>query len=204
MTRSLSVPTLLLLALAMVTTEASAQRRGLVDVSPTSVRHGFWLEAGGGWGQEAYKFGSDPYSSNLGKPTFDFRIGGTLNPYFRLGAEVTSWWNSYQNSDGFDVTESLTHLMAIGRVYPVKDLGLFAKGGAGIAWTGASVDYGNATTESGFATVLGAGYEVQLSKKLFLTPAFDWYMSSYQKRDDATLHERLLNFSLSLTWQPGH
>ena len=203
MTRSLWVPTLFVLALAMVTTEAAAQRRGLVDVSPTSDRRGIWLEAGGGWGQEAYKFGSDPYSSNLGKPTFDFRIGGTLNPYLRIGAEVTAWWNSYQNDDGYHVNESLTQLMAIGRVYPVKDLGLFAKGGAGVGWTSASVDYGNATTETGFATVLGAGYEIKLSRKVFLTPAFDWYQSSYQKRDDATLHERLLNFSLSVTWQPG-
>ena len=203
MSRSLSVSTLFLLALAMVTTEASAQRRGLVDVSPTHYRRGIWLETGGGWGQEAYKFGSDPYSDNLGKPTFDFRIGGTVNPYLRLGAEVVPWWNSYQNADGYDVHESLTHLMAIGRVYPVKELGLFAKGGLGIGWTSASVDYGNSTTESGFATVLGAGYEIQLSKQLFLTPAFDWYQSSYQKRDDATLHERLLNVSLSLTWQPG-
>ena len=61
----------------------------------------------------------------------------------------------------------------------------------------------NATTETGFATVLGAGYEIKLSNKLFLTPAFDWFQSSYQKRDDETLHERLFNFSLSLTWQPG-
>lgn len=203
MTRALRVPVLVLMGLVLLIADAAAQRRGLVDVSPSHFRRGFWLEAGGGWGQEAYKFGNDSYSSTLGKPTFDFRLGGTLNPYLRLGAEVTAWWNSYQDADGFDVNESLTHLMASARVYPVKDLGLFGKAGAGIGWTGASVDYGNATTETGFATVLGAGYEIKLSNKLFLTPAFDWFQSSYQKRDDETLHERLFNFSLSLTWQPG-
>jgi hypothetical protein len=185
--------------------EPKAPRRGLVDVSPTSDRHGLWLEGGLGWGEESYKFGGDPYSSNLGKPTFKFLLGGTVNPYLRLGAEVNTWWNSYQDEvTGYEVHEDLTHLMGIARIYPMKNMGLYFKGGLGVGWSSASVDYGNSTTEAGFAQVVGAGWEVKVSKVLFITPAFDWYWSQYEKRGDATLHERLLNFSVGLTFQPGH
>ena len=185
--------------------QAPAQKhRGLVDVSPPSGRHGLWLEGGFGWGEEAYKFGNDPYTPNLGKPTFNFRLGGTVNPYLRLGGEVNAWWNSYQDNTGYNVSETLTHALVIARVYPAKSLGLYLKGGAGVGWTGASLDYSNGTSEAGFAMGLGAGWEIALSKQLYLTPAVDWYQSRYEKRDDATLYKRLFNLSVSVTWQPGH
>jgi hypothetical protein len=186
----------------------AAQKRGLVDVSPTHFRRGFWIEAGGGWGEESYKFDGDPvgYAESLGKPTFVFRLGGTVNPHLRLGGEITGWWNSYQNNDEFgvyDVTETLASFMAIARVFPSKKLGLHFTGGAGVGVSSADVDYGNSTSEEGFAYRVGAGWEIRLGKQLFLTPAMDFYQHSYEKRDEPTLHERLVNYNLTLTWQPG-
>jgi hypothetical protein len=192
-------------AAALFTSSAAAQRqRGLVDVSPTSDRRGLWMDIGAGWGIESYKFGNESYVDGLGKPTFNFKIGGTVNPNVRLGGEVNVWWNGYQDESGYDVDETLTNVMAIGRFYPSKTMGLFLKGGVGLGITTASLEYSNSTTETGFATVLGAGYEIKVGKQLFITPGFDWYQSSFQKRGDTTLHERLLNYSLVLTWQPGH
>lgn len=186
---------------------ALAQRAGLVDVSPGHYRNGFWLEGALGWGEEKYKFGNDAYNEGLGKPTFGLRLGGTVSPHFRLGAEWNIWVNGYQDVDeeGYpvDVNETLNAIMAIGRVYPSKSLGLFFKGGAGLGITHAGVEYGNSTSESGFATTLGLGWEVKLGRDIFLTPAVDWYQHSFEKRDDATLYERLLNFSIAVTWQPG-
>ena len=89
------------------------------------------------------------------------------------------------------------------RVFPSRNLGLFLKGGAGLGLTYASVDYGNSTSESGFATNLGAGWEIKLGREIFLTPGVDWYQHSFQKRDDDTLYERLFNVSLAVIWQPG-
>lgn len=187
--------------------EAAAQRRGLVDVSPDHYRRGLWMDFGMGYGEESYKFGNDPYTESLGKPTFVARIGGTPNPHLRLGFEGTVWVNSYQAQDleGFyyNTTETLWSAMLIGRVYPFRDLGLFAKAGAGLGVTAVSIEYGDGTSESGFGTTLGAGYEIRLTKNLFLTPAVDWYHSSYTSRVDDTLHERLLNFNVVLTIQPG-
>ena len=203
MIRTLRIATLALVGAALLASDAAAQRRGLVDVTPAHHRRGFWVEGGLGWGQEAYKFDSDPYSSNLGKPTFDLQVGGTVNPYLRLGAEWNVWWNDYQNDDGYDVSENLHYVGAIARVYPSKALGLFAKGGLGLGISSASVDYGTGTSETGFAWNAGVGYEIKVSKVLYITPQAAWYFSSYQKRDDATLYERLFNISLNVTFQPG-
>lgn len=194
-------------AIVLVPDSALAQRKGLVDVSPNHYRNGFWLEGALGWGEEQYKFGNDPYNEGLGKPTFGLRLGGTVSPHLRLGAEWNIWVNGYQDVDeeGFpvDVNETLNAIMAIARFYPAKSLGLYLKGGAGLGITHAGVEYGNSTSESGFATTLGAGWEIKLGREIFLTPAVDWYQHSFEKRDDATLYERLVNFSLAVTWQPG-
>jgi hypothetical protein len=77
------------------------------------------------------------------------------------------------------------------------------KGGVGLGITHAGVEFGNATTETGFVSSLGAGWEIKLSRNLFFTPAVDWYQHSFEKRDDDTLYERLFNVSIGLTWQPG-
>ena len=128
---------------------------------PPHYRHGFWIEGGLGWGEEQYKFGNDPYTDGLGKPTFGLRLGGTVGAHFRLGAEWNIWSNSYQDVDmdgiPFDVNETLNAFMAIGRLYPAKSLGLFLKGGVGLGITHAGVEYGNSTNESGLATNTGRG-----------------------------------------------
>jgi len=207
MFRPVAVALFGLAAIAFVPDPALAQRKGLVDVSPSSYRRGFWLEGALGWGEEQYKFANDPYNEGLGKPTFGIRLGGTVNPQLRMGVEWNIWSNGYQDVDAdgnpFDVNENLHAIMGIGRFYPSRGLGLFFKGGAGVGISYASVDYGNSTSETGFAYSLGTGWEVKLGRELFLTPAVDWYQHSFQKRGDDTLYERLLNFSVAVTWQPG-
>ena len=207
MFRSIAVALLGTAAIAFGPDSAFAQRKGLVDVSPPHYRHGFWLEGGLGWGEEQYKFGNEPYSTGLGKPTFGLKLGGTVGAHFRLGAEWNIWSNNYQDIDldgnPYDVNETLNAIMAIGRLYPAKSLGLFLKGGVGLGITHAGVEYGNSTSESGFATSLGAGWEIKLGRNIFFTPTVDWYQHSFEKRDDDTLYERLFNVGLSVTWQPG-
>jgi hypothetical protein len=203
MMRSIRLAFLSLAALALVNESAHAQRRGIVDVSPSHFRRGFWLEGGLGWGYESYKFGSDDFTESLDKPTVALRLGGTVNPNLRLGAEVAAWWYEYNDVDGFDVTESLTEVMAVARFYPARNAGLFLKGGVGLGVTAVDGEFVDGTSETGFATVLGAGYEIRVSRSLFITPSVDWYMNRFSQRDDDTLYERLVNIGLSVTWQPG-
>ena len=143
MVRPIAVAVLALSAIAVIPNSANAQRKGLVDVSPPHYRNGLWLEGALGWGEESYKFANDPYSAGLSKPTFGLRMGGTLGPHFRLGGEWNIWWNNYQeiDSEGYpvDVNETLNAVMAIGRLYPARSLGLFVKGGVGLGITHAGV-----------------------------------------------------------------
>lgn len=203
MTTSLRPVLLALAATALLASDALAQRRGLVDVTPPHHRRGFWVEGGLGWGNEAYKFGGDPYSPTLGKPTFNLQLGGTVNPHLRLGGEWNVWWNNYQNEDFYDVNEALHHVGAVARIYPATALGLFLRGGVGLGITSASVDYGTGTSETGFGYNAGVGYEIKVSNVLYITPQAVMYWSSYQKRGDETLYERLGAISLSVTFQPG-
>ena len=203
--RSLIIAVTLILT-ASVWSEASAQRKGLVDVSPDHFRRGVWLEAGLGYGQESWKLGNDPYEEQVGKPTFNFAVGGTPKSWIRLGGEATAWVNSYQeigDEGSYNVTETMSNVMAVARVYPIRSAGLFFKAGMGLGVSSTSVQYGEGVTETGFATALGAGYEIQLSKKVFFTPKVEWFQQSYQARGEPTLYERLANLSLSVTFQPG-
>ncbi len=203
--RSLIIAVTLILT-ASVWSEASAQRKGLVDVSPDHFRRGVWLEAGLGWGQESFKLADDPYSDQLGKPTFNFAVGGTPNSWIRLGGETTAWVYTFQDEDDqgvFQVTDGLWNIMAVARAYPIRNAGLFFRGGVGLGVSSRSIEFSNTVTETGLSTLLGVGYELQLSKQLFLTPSVGWFNSSFTKRDDDTLYERLANLSLSVTFQPG-
>ncbi len=205
MSRALSMAMVTLLAATVVTSSAEAQRRrGLVDVSPEHYRRGFWLEGAIGMGGESFAFGNEPYTEAIEKPTVSLRIGGTVNPNLRLGAEFTTWWDEYYSpEDDVNITETLTHLMAIGRIFPAREIGLFGKVGGGLAVTTSHVEFGNTVSETGFGGVLGAGYEIKVSPKLFITPAFDYYVSRFTERNDDTLKERLWNVSIGVTWQPG-
>jgi len=186
--------------------EASAQRRrGLVDVSPDHARHGFWLSVGLAAGGDSYRFSGEPdYSDELWKPTFSLALGGTVNPHFRLGGELKVWADEYfDDVEQVEVTESLVGAMLVGQFYPSRRLGLFLKGGAGISRSGVDIEFGDGTGETGFATLLGAGYEARLGRNIFITPYVDFMQHRSSERNQPTLHERLVSFGVNMTFQVG-
>lgn len=193
--------------------EAQAQRRrGLVDISDRHERHGAWVSFGLGAGSENYRYSNDPNGwsrvDDLTKPTLYFAAGGTVNPHFRLGGELNAWINEYTDQDGYSVTETLVGGLITGQVFPVRDLGLFLKGGLGISRSGTSVGGGIGTGETGFSYLYGAGYEVKLARNFFLVPAITMMQhrsSSGQNlpNDAGTLHEKVWTIGIGLTFQPG-
>lgn len=199
----LSLLSLTLLS-AMAGSAEAQRRRGLADVTPESGRHGFWITPTVAFGRESYKFGSDPYTEGINKPTLALRLGGTVNKHLRLGGEITVWWNEYQDPASFEnVTESLTSIILMGQFYPLLEAGLFFKAGAGVGRTAADVEGGFGNGESGFVVAGGVGYDIPLSRKVWLTPTVDLYKHSFTQRNDDTLHERLLVFGIGVTFQPG-
>jgi hypothetical protein len=204
-------------------TEALAQRRrGLVDISPRSERHGLWFTIGAAAGADNYHYENGPgWNGVIGAngrredqyaPTITLALGGTPNPHLRLGGEIDAWVWRYTDTTGvgynYDVTESLVQALLVGQYYPATNLGLFLKGGLGFSRTGTDTYGASAGSyESGFGYLVGAGYEIRLGRRIFLTPA----VTVMQHRSDAggsldeqgTLHERVVTFGVGLTVQPG-
>ena len=194
-----------LLLLTAVRVEAQ-RRRGLVDVTPRHDRHGAWIHLGLGAGSEAYRFSdqADYNTDSPTKPSFSLRVGGTLNPHIRLGGELMGWADTFNDDQGNHVTEYLGGLMLVGQFYPARRAGFFVKGGGGFSRSGVRVSGGyNDTHEDGFAWTVGAGYEIQLSRALFITPTVDLMQHRSEARNQPALYERLAMLGVALTIQPG-
>jgi hypothetical protein len=186
--------------------EAVAQRRrGLVDVSPDHARHGFWLAVGLAAGGDSWRFSDEPdYTETLWKPTFSLALGGTVNPHFRLGGELKVWADEYFDEfEQVEVTESLVGALLVGQFYPSRRLGLFLKGGVGVSRSGTDVEFGDGTGETGFSTLLGAGYEARLGRNIFITPYVDLMQHRSSERNQPTLRERLVSVGVNMTFQVG-
>lgn len=200
--------------------ELTAQRRrGLVDISPRNERHGFWLNFSVAAGAENFRYANEPGCNGilgsyqrcdaLYKPSLSLALGGTVNPHLRLGGELNAWLYQHSDPDLGNVTSYLAGALITGQFFPVRSLGLFAKGGVGLSRSGESFSYADGVGETGFAYLVGAGYEVRLGRNIFLTPALNLmhHVSSTAEGDDpdnlGTFRERVMTIGVGLTWQPG-
>jgi hypothetical protein len=190
---------LVALATAVLAAPVDAQqaRPGLVEVS--SERGGFWLGGGFGVGIERLNLDADGrgYSDALSRPTLSLRLGGTVSPALRLGGEFFVWIN-----ESGAATETISSVLLVAQYYPLGHSGLFLKGGAGIGRSAVVEVGGFGTGDTGFAGSVGAGYEVRLSRQLFLTPTVDFMQHRYGGRVES-YDERILNLGLGVTYQRG-
>jgi hypothetical protein len=171
---------------------------GLVEVRETG-RRGLWFGLGVGAGGESNDFiAGAGYSDPFYQPTVSLRLGGTLGQHLRLGGEVLSWINEED-----DAVESLSSLLFVAQVYPIKAAGLYFKGGLGIGRNAVSFDDGFDVGDTGFAGLVGAGYELRLGRHIYLNPAVDLVGHTYEGRGGGSYRERLVNFGLGILVQPG-
>lgn len=212
MRHALTVSSLtLVLALAASQVADAQRRRGLVDITPRSDRHGFWISLGLGAGTESSRLEPEAtYTEGLTKPTFSLRMGGTVNPNLRLGVELAGWGDRrYDNQFQENVTSYLGGLMFIGQFYPARKAGFFLKGGAGLTRSGEAIEGPSSDLhEDGFGWTAGAGYEIKLSRSLFITPSVDFLRHRSQIRGDngnllPPFHDRLAMIGVALTFQSG-
>ena len=192
----------LLLSLSLVSPPslATAQEppEGLVEVRESS-RRGFWLGLGLGAGGESYDLQSGTgYSEVLYRPTVSFRLGGTVSQHLRLGGEVLSWIN-----DVGPAVESLSSALFVAQVYPGAGSGLYFKGGLGIGRNAVDFDDGYDEGDTGFAGLVGAGYELRLGRRFFLNPVIDLVGHRFSSPLVGDYRERLVNFGLGIVLQTG-
>jgi hypothetical protein len=193
---SLAVTAALMLSPAAV--DAQEPPEGLIEV-PESRRRGFWLGLGLGAGGESFDASpGNGYSDVLYRPTVSLRLGGTVSQHLRLGGEVLTWIN-----DVGPAVESLSSALFIAQVYPFSSSGFYVKGGLGIGRNAMDFDDGFDEGDTGFAGLLGAGYELRLGRRFYLNPTIDLVGHRY---DDGVLgdyRERLVNFGLGILLQTG-
>lgn len=171
---------------------------GLREVSghPAPRRSGLWLSAGIGGGAEAFdaKDGLG-WSDDRGGAIGYIKLGGTVSPSLRIGAEFQSWTSRYQ-AQGYD--RSLSSLMVIAQWYPAAQGDFWLRGGVGIAR--AEVDYapgvngGVGFRSDGLATAIGLGYDFRLARNVALVPTIDLTAHRYDNVDD-----RVVSFGLGIT-----
>jgi hypothetical protein len=188
-------------AILLLGSVASAQDtpRGLVEVHEGG-RHGFWGALGLGAGGEAFDLRDGAgYSGELYRPTVSLRLGGTPAPWIRLGGEVQTWIDDQGRQ-----TESLTSVLFISQLYPAPATGLYLKGGVGFGRSAVDFDGGFVgLDETGFAGLLGAGWEVRVGRRLYLNPAVDLIEQRYTGRGGERFRERIVNFGLGVLFQSG-
>ncbi|HEX2250718.1 MAG TPA: hypothetical protein VHH32_10240, partial [Gemmatimonadales bacterium] len=160
-------------------------------------RRGFWFGLGVGAGGESNNFAvRTGYTEPFYQPTISLRAGGTVSPHLRLGGELHSWIN-----EEVDAVESLSSALIIGQFYPFRTAGLYLKGGLGIGRNAVQFDGGFDVGDTGFAALLGVGYELRLSRHFFLNPVVDLVGHSYDSRSGGDYRERLVNFGLGVVIQ---
>ena len=174
---------LLLLAAA----PANAQR--------TANHQGYWISFGFGGGTA---FGDDAFDgdSKFGGVGF-LRMGGSPSQQFLIGGELIGW-----GTDKDNVQIGRAALMFTALYYPSPKGGFYVKGGAGFAgrsaeWT-VLVEGLEATIkddQGGIGLGAGLGYDIQLARNFFLTPALDFVYTGTEG-DGASL----LLFTVGATW----
>ena len=171
---------------------------GLVEVHESD-RHGFWGALGVGAGGESFDLRDGAgYSGQLYKPTVSLRLGGTPANFLRLGGEILGWIN-----DRGSATESLTSFLFVAQFYPVSSTGMYLKGGLGLGRNEVQFDRGFDVGDTGFAGLVGAGWEVRIARRFYITPAVDLVEHRYTARGGDRYRERLVNFGVGVLFQSG-
>ena len=179
---------------------AAAQEppRGLVEVHD-SQRRGFWGGLGLGAGGEAFDLRDGlGYSGDLYRPTVSVRLGGTPSRYLRLGGEILGWIDDQGHR-----TESITSILFISQLYPAPSTGFYLKGGLGLGRNQVDFDQGFGVGDTGFAGLVGAGWEVRVGRRWYLNPAVDLVQQRYTGRGGDRYRERIVNFGIGVLFQSG-
>lgn len=170
MTRMLST---LALLVVLAAAPAAAQRE--------NIRDGFWIGFGLGYGSLGFSCdGCEDFDREAGL-TGHFRLGGTVRPHLLVGAEINAWAKEEAGA-----TLSVSNVSGTVSWYPQETGAFFLKGGIGYSVIAIDTDFGDAD-EGGFGFLLGAGYDVRLSRNFSLTPLVNYTRGAFDGADTGVL-----------------
>jgi hypothetical protein len=150
---------LALLSFLLAAPLAIASAQDVAAAKPAPSRDGFYIGFGLGSGKVSYTGDLEDAEAPDAGLSGHFRLGGTLNQQWRLGAETNGW---VKQQDGLDFQYSA--LLGTATFYPSPTGNFFIKGGLGIA--AYSEEYaGDEIMAAGGAWTLGLGYDFRFSGK---------------------------------------
>jgi hypothetical protein len=147
-----------ILAAALTTTPALAQH--------AQVRQGFWYSGGLGYGS----LGCDNCDGREGGLSGGISLGGTVSQKWLLGVGTTGWTKSEGGA-----RLSIGTLDARARFYPSAKRGFFLTGGLGVGTIHADLGTFGSTSETGFAAVLGLGFDARVGSNVSLAPFWNGF-----------------------------
>lgn len=163
---------------APVPTPASAPRPATAPAAPapTAVptestadsdlprRRGFWFNIGLGYGSatcnEDFICGGSE-----GSVSGTLSLGGTLSQTVLLGVMTNGWVK-----DDPLLELSIGTLLGVIRFYPSDHTRFFLQGGLGVGRVDVTISGIGSGNESGFAALVGLGYDIRVGENLSLTP----------------------------------
>lgn len=140
----------------------------------------------------------EPFGYAQGRLREGEGAGTTLRLRRSLRGEVLSWVN-----ENGPAVESLSSALFVAQFYPLASTGLYLKGGLGIGRNAVDFEDGYGTGDTGFAGLVGAGYELRLGRRLYLNPVIDFVGHRYSDRLGGSYREHLVNFGLGILLQTG-
>jgi hypothetical protein len=180
---------------SMLTTAALILLAAPVQAQRVANHEGFWISFGFGAGSA---FGDDAFDgdSKFGGAGF-LRMGGSVSQQLLLGGEIIGWGTDQDN-----VAIGRGAMMFTAMYYPSPKGGFYLKGGAGFSGRSAEWEVpfeGYTATvkddQGGIGLGAGLGYDIQLGRNFFLTPALDFVYTGTEG-DGASL----LLFTVGATW----
>jgi len=94
-------------------------------------------------------------------------------------------------------------VLFVGQFYPAPATGLYLKGGLGLGRNQVDFDDGFGVGDTGFAGLVGAGWELRLGPRWYLNPAVDVVEQRYTGRGGEGYRERVVNFGVGVLFQAG-
>jgi hypothetical protein len=209
--------TVLVLGIACSSLEAQGESPGLREVvegedtrrsSPLYVAFGFGA-AGVGVASNASPL---IYSPTQTVPTISAAVGGLVAPSLGLELDLFGWFNFTHNG----TVETVTTLMAGGRLHPFPRSGLYLRAGAGIgayvlewedSWWQNWFDDGCGCdaaidTDVGLAWSVGAGYAAPIGGGFRLGPSIE--LIRMHVAGPSGYRQRIVNVGLTLTFDDHH